>query len=110
MFGFSKHRKAQLTEELRRIAPELARLGVERVWLAGDLIEERVTPESQLELVLVHPTREPFHRRSDFFVTHLRPTVGTQFVVYTPEEFDTLQDRDDILVRARRSGGELHDE
>lgn len=110
MFGFSKHRKTQLTEELRRIAPELPRLGVERAWLAGDLAEDRVTPESQLEFVLVHRTGEPFHRRSDFFATHLRPTVGTRFVVYTPEEFSALQDRDDILIQARRSGGELRDE
>ena len=109
MFGFSKHRRAQLVEELRRMAAELPRLGVERAWLAGDLAGDTVRPESELELVLVHQTVEPFHRRSDFFVTHLRPAVGTRFIVYTPAEFDEFRDSDRILVRALRTGEEFPD-
>ena len=107
MFGFSGHRRQQLMDELRRIAEELPRLGVERAWLRGDLAEERVQPESDLELVLVHATSEPFHRRPDFFSTHLRPCVGTQFIVYTPAEFNELREVDQILIEARRAGDEL---
>jgi hypothetical protein len=107
MFGFASHRREQLLAELRRIAGELPQLGVERAWLAGDLALGEVLPESELEIVLVHETAEPFHRRADFFSTHLRPCVGTRFIVYTPEEFRDLETSDRILVAALRDGDQL---
>ncbi len=107
MFGFSKHRRQQLMDELRRMAEELPRLGVERAWLTGDLAEDRVGPESDLELVLVQQSTEPFHRRPDFFLSHLRPAVGTRFIVYTPLEFNELRESDQILIEACRAGDEL---
>ena len=109
MFGFSKLRRALLVEELQRMASELPRLGVERAWLIGDLADSLVGPESQLEFVVIHKTAEPFHRRSDFFVTHLRPSVGTNFLVYTPDEFDQFSDSDQLLLRAIRGGEGLPD-
>ncbi len=107
MFGFSGHRRQQLVEEFRRMTEELPRLGVERAWLTGDLADNRVGPESDLEFVLVHETAERFHRRPDFFSTHLRPAVGTRFIVYTPAEFNQLREIDQILIDACRAGDEL---
>jgi len=108
MFGFAGHRRKQLNAELARIVEELARLGVERAYLVGDLADGDVKPASDLELVLVHRTAEPVQRRADFFTTHLRPRVGTRFHVYTPEEFDpygTAADCDDVVLRAVRESG-----
>ena len=107
MFGFGQHRRQQLEAELKRMAQELPALGVEKAWLAGDLADGAVGPESDLELVLVHESGEPFQRRADFFATHLRPRVGTRFVVYRPTEFEECWDSDPVLLRAMAAGGEI---
>ena len=48
----------------------------------------------------MHDTEQPFHRRSDFFQTHLRPQVGTTFIVYTPDEFAQLCELDQVIIEA----------
>ena len=104
MFGFATHRRQQLDAELRRMAEELPRLGVGRAYLSGDLADGTVDVESELEIVLVHETAEVFHRRPDFFTTHLRPRVATHFIVYTRHEFEALQDDDPVLEAVIRAG------
>jgi len=106
MLGFARHRRQLLEAELRRIASELGRLGVVNAYLVGDLARDAVGPESELELLLVHATDAPVQRRADFFVSHLLPCVGTQFLVYTPREFEQARDEDPairaILARAEQ--------
>lgn len=102
VFGFATHRRQQLEAEFLRIAGSMRQLGAERFWLAGDLARNSVGPESELELLIVHETERPFHHRSDFFQTHLRPQVGTSFIVYTPDEFARLCEADRVIVEATR--------
>ena len=98
VFGFAQQRRQLLEAEFLRIAGEMRQLGADRFWLAGDLAEGRVESDSALELLVIREMEEPFHRRADFFTTHLRPRVGTQFWVYTPAEFEAGE-RDDPLIR-----------
>ncbi len=107
MFGFSGQRRLMLEEEARRIAGELMGFGALRAYLIGDLSRGTVGPESELELVIVQETDEPFHRRADFWVAHIRPRVGTRFLVYTPEEVDTFGQDDALLLEALGSGEAL---
>lgn len=100
MIGFAERRRELLNAELRRVAAVLPSLGVERSYLTGDLAEGTVGVGSALELVLVHESTEPFQRRPDFFVSHLKPEVETRFFVYTPAEFEALQGTDPLLRRA----------
>ena len=65
----------------------------------------RITPETAIELVVVQQTDEPFHRRSDFWVTHLRPRLDTSFFVYTPEEYEELAETDPLPAAVERDGG-----
>lgn len=104
MFGFSRQRQQLLEAELQRMAAEMPPFGAVRTYLIGDLALGKVGPDTNLELVIVQVTDEPFHRRADFWVTHLRPRVGTRFLVYTPEEFDQLEQTDAVLRAAQRSG------
>ena len=104
MCGFSRQRREALEAELRRMAAEVRAYGARRVYVIGDLARGWVEPDTNLELVIVQATDEPFHRRSDFWVTHLRPRVGTRFLVYTPEEFCELEDTDTVLREAQRTG------
>ncbi|MCY3557381.1 MAG: hypothetical protein OXH13_01885 [Chloroflexi bacterium] len=107
VFGFATHRRQQLEAEFLRIAGAMRQLGAERFWLAGDLARDNVGPESELELLVVHETEQPFHRRSDFFQTHLRPQVGTSFIVYTPDEFLELRERDPLIVEVTSTSDEV---
>ncbi len=107
VFGFVAHRRQQLEAEFLRIAGSMRPLGAERFWLSGDLARNAVGPDSELELIIVHETDQPFHRRSDFFQTHLRPQVGARFIVYTPSEFAELRDVDPLIIEAARLGDEV---
>ncbi|MDE2967912.1 MAG: hypothetical protein OXS30_10580 [Chloroflexota bacterium] len=107
VFGFATHRRQQLEAEFLRIAGSMRQLGAERFWLAGDLARNEVRPDSGLELLIVHETEQPFHRRSDFFQTHLRPQVGTSFIVYTPDEFADLCETDRVIVEATSLSDEV---
>ncbi len=104
MFGFAQQRRQLLEAELQRILSDLSLFGARRVYLTGDLAAGRVGPETALELVIVQATGEPFHRRPDFWVTHLRPRLATRFIVYTPEEFEALESEDPLLRWAVHQG------
>ena len=97
MFGFAPERRRLLEEEFLRVAGAMTQLGAERLYLTGDLAHERVTRSSELAVVIVLETEVPAHRRSDFFVTHLRPRVGTRFHIYTPAEFEERAGIDPVL-------------
>ncbi len=102
MFRFAEQRRKLLEEEFLRIAGEMRSLGAVRFWAAGDLAADRVGPESDLDIVVVHETEAPFRYRSDFFTTHLRPTVGVRFTVYTPREVEELAETDLFLRHSLR--------
>ena len=104
MYGFAQQRRQLLEAELERLRSEMPQLGAMRVALTGDMAIGRITPETAIELVVVQQTDEPFHRRSDFWVTHLRPRLDTSFFVYTPEEYDELAEIDPLLASAERHG------
>lgn len=99
MIGFAENRRNMLQAELMRFLDELPPLGVQQIFVIGDFALSHVGIETALELLIIQETDEPFHRRSDFFVDHLRPRIETQFYVYTPDEFDQLKDVDSFLVR-----------
>ena len=107
VFGFAEHRRQQLEAEFLRIAGSMRQLGAERFWLTGDLARNSVSPASELALLIVHETEQPFHRRSDFFQTHLRPQVGTSFIVYTPGEFAELCETDPLIMEATNLSDEV---
>ena len=110
MFGFSRQRRMLLEAELERFTMEMPPLGAQRGYLIGDVAKGKVQPDTELDLLLVQETTEPFHRRSDFWVTHLRPSVGTRFLVYTPQEFEELAGSDPLLVETQAYGEVLFDD
>jgi hypothetical protein len=109
MFGFSQQRQQLLAAELRRFAQDARRFGALRAYLVGDFARGRTQPDSELELVIVQETDEPFHRRADFWVNHLRPRVGARFLVYTPAEAEALEAEDPLLLAALGQGEAILD-
>ena len=107
--GFSMFRKDMLERELEGIEKLLPYLGVEKVILVGDMITEKYTQESAIQLVVVHETDRPFGRRADFFSYHLDSAVAVDTWVYTPQEFQELQKTLPALSRACKQGRVLYE-
>jgi len=83
-------RRARLEGELRRILPELPRLGVTKAILFGSLASGNVGPTSDLDLILVARSDERFTRRLERFYRALNPSIALDLFVYTPEEFRAM--------------------
>ena len=102
--GFAPRRKQMLEAELGRILEMFPQLGVEQAYLVGDMALDKVQPDSLLEVVIVQDIPGYFHRRSDFFASHLSPMVGSRYMVYTPEEFHAHKDTNSYLRNALKTG------
>ncbi len=107
--GFSSFRRQSLEAELERITQMLPQLGVDRAFLIGDLATDEVGPQTTLDMVMVIDMPGNFARRSDFFTSHLGPMVGANFLVYTPEEFETLRETNAFLRSALQKGRLIHE-
>ena len=108
MFGFGIQRKQMLEAELQRLIDEMPRLGMTQMYLVGDFAKGKVGPDTTLNLVVVQETVVEKHRRADFWTTHLRPRVGTEFFVFTVSEFEESGDHDPILKEAATFGERVY--
>ncbi len=104
MFGFAGQRRQILEAEAQRFSSEAYGFGALRAYLVGELAAGVVGPTTELEIVIIQETDEPFRRRADFWVAHIRPRVGMRFLVYTPEEFERFEEEDALLLEAIRVG------
>ncbi len=102
--GFSRFRKEMLERELETILEILPILGVEKVILTGDMVSDDYQPDSRIELIVIHKTDMSFGRRADFFSYHLNTGVAVDTQVYTPEEFDELEEKLPVLNQACKLG------
>ena len=107
--GFSRYRKEILERELGTIMEIFPILGVEKVILTGDMATEDYAPDSRIELIVVQNTDLSFGRRADFFSYHLNTGVAVDTQVYTPEEFEILQESLPALHRACKEGRVIFD-
>jgi uncharacterized protein len=86
-------RRRHLQEELERIMQALPDLGVKRALLFGSLARGEVRGQSDLDLILIVDTGEPFAERCARFYGSLEPRIGMDLLVYTPAEFEAMRDR-----------------
>ena len=87
----SQARKKLLDQELARYVRLLKEHGApEKVILFGTLAGGQVHEWSDIDLVVVEKTKLPFFQRLRKVRKLLRPKVGIDVMVYTPEEFDQL--------------------
>ncbi len=105
--GFSQFRKQMLEKELENIMGLLPQLGVGKVYLTGDMVSGDISPDSRIDLVVVHDTDATFGRREDFFSYHLSSMVSVDCQVYTPEEFEQLAHTLPALIATLKHGREI---
>lgn len=81
-----------LQSELNRWLPLLIQqLQPERVILFGSLTQDQVHDWSDIDLVIVRETTQPFLKRIREAILLLKPKVGLDLLIYTPEEFAELK-------------------
>lgn len=98
-------RWALLKSELGRIRSLLAtRPEVVALWAFGSVASGRVEEWSDLDLVVVVRTEEPFLDRIVRLGRWLEPRVGTDLLVYTPEEIRGLLGRPFFWEEILRKG------
>lgn len=92
-------RRDQLEAELNRYVRVLReRYAPERILLFGSMASGNIGPWSDIDLVIVKETSRRFLDRTRDVMELLRPEVGVDILVYTPEEFEQLK-RDRRFVR-----------
>ncbi|MBE0410398.1 MAG: nucleotidyltransferase domain-containing protein [Anaerolineales bacterium] len=84
-------RRTLLENELRRYIPLLRNhYRLHKIILFGSLAANQIEEWSDLDLVIVAETEKRFLDRLKEVVLLLRPRVGVDLLVYTPEEFNQL--------------------
>lgn len=84
-------RRALLEKELKRFLPLLQQhYRPHKIILFGSLATDQIEEWSDLDLVIVAETEERFLNRVKEAMLLLRPKVGVDLLVYTPEEFKQL--------------------
>jgi predicted nucleotidyltransferase len=98
-------RRQLLEQELTRYVRLLTEHSdPERVIVFGSLVTGHIRAWSDIDLVIVERTDLPFLQRLRQVRKLLRPKVGTDILVYTPEEFEQLRRqrpffREEILAK-----------
>ena len=82
----------ELLAEAQRLAGEAARLGAKRVVLFGSLVKGTAGLSSDLDLLIVIDSPLGFLERTVEIYRHLKPRVGTDMLIYTPEEMVKMPD------------------
>jgi predicted nucleotidyltransferase len=81
-------RQAKLNEALEQILQKLvAHYHPEKIILFGSLASAQVREWSDLDLAIIKDTSQPFFQRLKEVALLCRPSVGVDFLVYTPDEF-----------------------
>ncbi len=84
-------RKRRLEQELARYVQLLIQHHApEKIIVFGSMAIGNIHPWSDIDLVVIEHTQLPFLRRLHQVRQLLQPTVGTDILVYTPEEFEQL--------------------
>lgn len=107
--GFIQFRRQMLERQLEEMLEVMPTLGIQKAILVGDAVSGDYSPSSSIDLVFVHDTDRPFGRRADFFSYHIGSQVGMTAQVYTPGEFEELQETLPALYAACQRGRVIYD-
>jgi predicted nucleotidyltransferase len=100
-------RRALLERELNRWLPLLiAHEQPDKIILFGSYCTGQVSEWSDLDMVIIKSTPAAFLDRTRQVLTLLKPRVGVDVLVYTPQEFEHLSReraflREEILIKGK---------
>lgn len=100
----SDSRQAELESALRAFTAGIAATDVRRVILFGSLARGDVGSHSDLDLIVIRDTTEPFVRRGEDLLRLLPPGTPVDLLVYTPAEWQELATSNSFLRLAKEEG------
>lgn len=103
----ARRRQALLAAEAKRLTDLLAAEGAQLVLAFGSYARGTVGPHSDLDLLVVLDTAEPFIARLTRLHELLRPMVALDLVAYTPAELNAIRHRP-FIRQALDEGVVLH--
>ena len=83
-------------------------MGVQRVILFGSVARERIGAWSDLDLIVVLNSDQPFIKRLGLLYERIQPRVGLDLLAYTPQEFEPLRERP-FIRQALQEGKVLYE-
>jgi len=86
-------RAALLLEEVERLVQGLIALGAKKVYQFGSLTRRAPDLFTDIDLLAILETDEPFVERLPRIYMRLRPRVDADIIVYTPQEFEEMRER-----------------
>lgn len=102
-----KKRYQELRHELDRIVKVLVKdYSPEKIILYGSAAHGKVKRWSDLDIVVIKNTDRRFYDRIGNLLHLTKPTVGVDFIVYTPEEFRDMSEynmfiREEIIGKGK---------
>jgi len=94
-------RRQYLHKELERLKNSLIEFyKPQRIILFGSLTgdPDAIHESSDIDLVVIRNTHEPFFERSRKVIGITRPKVGVNLLIYTPKEFDSLKSQGNFFI------------
>ena len=104
--------KVTVSEIANRFDPIFNRYGVKKAILFGSLARGEPSRHSDIDLILIQQTTKRFLDRFDGILSDLNkasPGPAVEVLIYTPEEFESLQNRS-FIARAVREGKVLYEQ
>ncbi|MGB9628651.1 MAG: nucleotidyltransferase domain-containing protein [Thermodesulfobacteriota bacterium] len=107
----AQQRRTLLEDELARYVRVLReQYAPERILLFGSLASDIIGEWSDIDLVIIKKTEQRFLDRICEVMHLLKPPVGVDILVYTPEEFDQLSwERPFVREEILRKGKVLYE-
>jgi len=103
-----RERKINLQKELNRCISILKeKYHPKKVLLFGSLVNNKINKWSDIDLILIKDTKKPFLERSKEVLLLLKPKVGIDILVYTPDEFRQLSEKRFFKEEIMRKGVNL---
>lgn len=87
------HHADLLKSELHRIENQLRQMGARKIILFGSYARGRADVLTDLDLVVVMDSELPFVQRTAEVYRRIVPRVAADILVYTPDEWQRMQDR-----------------
>jgi len=95
----AEQRALRLEQELHRMTEILIReYAPEKLILFGSVAQGDIHEWSDLDLVVIKKTDKPLLERTEEVLRLIRPQVGLDVLVYSPEEMEELVDERRVFV------------
>jgi len=89
---------SELQQQLDQLVNELRQYGAEKIILFGSVARGDADHYSDVDLVIVKPTTMNFVDRLADVVRQCPTPLNADIIVYTPEEFQRMQDADNPFL------------